>query len=1136
MSLRRTTFLIDTGATISIFKINKLNANYQIDQSSTCKITGIKEGFVESLGYTTTELIMDNLAIKHDFHIVDKDFPIPADGILGLDFITKFKCNLNYDKWKLTMNPSGVPYSVQIPMYDSPYTSNSNFKTVLALPARSEVIRRVHIQNKDENVIIPNQEIADGIFVGRAIVNKNNPYVKILNTQSENKTLYNIEITTEKLTDYNLIDPSDYKSSHSNLIMKKLEKNFPNFARKCLKQLCSKFLDIFALETDKITVNNFYKQKLHLKDSNPVYIKNYRIPNSHKDIINKKVDIMLENNTIQPSMSEYNSPVLLVPKKSLPGSSEKRWRFCVDYRQINKKLVADRFPLPRMDDILDQLGRARFFSVIDLLNGFFQIGLDEDSKDITSFSTDKGSYKFNSIPFGLKIGPNSFQRMMSIAFSGLSPSQCFIYMDDLVVIAVSEKQMVENLTQVFTICRKFNLKLNPDKCEFFRKEVTYLGHKCTEHGILPDESKYSKIENYPRPKNPDEVKRFVAFSNYYRRFIPHFAHHAYHLTRLTRKKIKFHWSLECEDAFLYLKNSLKNPPILKYPDFSKPFCITTDASKIACGAILSQNYNGLELPVSYASRSFTKGEQNKSTPLQELTAIHWALNFFRPYIYGTRFLVKSDHRSLIYLFTMKNPNSKLIRMRLDLEEYDFEIEYIKGKNNVGADALSRIDFDDIKKLSAEVDTIVRITTRSGSRKFNQVEDQNLNHNYKDVKINKVKIYEVNSPLEVRKLPRIIFKIYANNPYCTIKKGKQTIRRFCLWNYIKNDVLSIKEVLSRLEQEEIILAIGKLQLSINDSIFNLISVQKFKEIAGQTLRHLIIALTPKTTYITDDNEKQNLINKYHNDKILGGHSGTRRLYCKLRLKYFWPGMTKDVSTFVKQCKECQLNKARVKNRENLSITPTPQYAFDIVLVDTIGPLIKSDKGNAYAVTLICDLTKYLVTVPIPDNKATTVAKAIFENFILCYGPMQHLLTDRGSEYINSILQELCKLLNITQSKSTAYHHRTLGTIERSHRTFNEYVRSYVNESKTDWDDWLGYFTYCYNTTPSTAIQNYCPFQLIFGKIPSNYEFLNSKYLEPIYNLDSYYREVKYRLHSASLRAQKYLENSKLKRYMKDLIKL
>lgn len=249
---------------------------------------------------------------------------------------------------------------------------------------------------------------------------------------------------------------------------------------------------------------------------------------------------------------------------------------------------------------------------------------------------------------------------------------------------------------VFETCRKRNLELNPEKCQFFRHEVTYLGHQCTQKGQLPDNSKLNAIHQYPKPHDGDSTKHFVAFSNYYRRFIPNFASLAQPLNKITRKNSIYQWTTECQESFETLKHHLANPPILAFPDFSKPFIITVDASMKACGSVLSQSHDGFERPIYYASKSCTKGEQNKATIEQELIAMHWVIKQFRPYINGTEFLVRSDHKPLIYLFSLKEPSSRLTRIRLDLEEYSFTVEHIRGKDNVIADALSRITIDDLK--------------------------------------------------------------------------------------------------------------------------------------------------------------------------------------------------------------------------------------------------------------------------------------------------------------------------------------------------------------------------------------------------------------------------------------------------------
>lgn len=249
----------------------------------------------------------------------------------------------------------------------------------------------------------------------------------------------------------------------------------------------------------------------------------------------------------------------------------------------------------------------------------------------------------------------------------------------------------------------------------FQHEVTFLGHKCTEHGILPDNSKLKSIQKWVNPHDKGVVKRFVAFANYYRKFIPNFAEIAQTLSSLTCKKVDFSWNKEHQIAFDTLKNKLISPQILQYPDFTKQFILKADSSTLGCAGVLLQFHNGNEMPIAYFSKTFQKGEKNKAIIEKELLAIYHSIIAFRPYLYGTHFTVYSDHKPLVYLFSMKNPASKLVRIRLELEEYDFEIIHIPGKDNILADALSRIPFSDIKKLAEESKQILAIT-RSMSRK------------------------------------------------------------------------------------------------------------------------------------------------------------------------------------------------------------------------------------------------------------------------------------------------------------------------------------------------------------------------------------------------------------------------------------
>jgi len=300
----------------------------------------------------------------------------------------------------------------------------------------------------------------------------------------------------------------------------------------------------------------------------------------------------------------------------------------------------------------------------------------------------------------------------------------------------------------------------------------------------------------------------------------------------------------------------------------------------------------------------------------------------------------------------------------------------------------------------------------------------------------------------------------------------------------------------------------------ENIFEHVSIDNFKQMGNKILNTLRVALHNPVTLIEKQDEKEAILSKFHDDPIHGGHTGTTKTLAKVKRYYFWKGLTRDITEYI--------YKITKHNKTPLIITDTPIHAFDKVIVGTIGPLPKSENGNEYAVTLICDLTKYIVAIPVPNKNANTVAKAIFESFILKYGPLKTFMTDMGTEHKNSIINDLCKYLKIENITSTAHHHQTVGTIERSHRT---YIRSYISVDKTDWDVWLQYFVFCLNTNPSMA-HNYCPYELLFGKtnnLPKQFNSIEN--IKPIYNIDDYAKESKYRLEVAYNTARIIIEKNK-----------
>lgn len=428
--------------------------NVKIFTDQIITLNGITSQKIKTLGYISTHLYFGNVGVSQTLHVVPDSINIPSDGLLGRDFLKNYKCVINYENSTLSFQLNN--FFLEIDILQSP---NGNS---FVLPARCETYRTLKFNINSENPqLVDSQNIADGVFVARTIVDKDNSLVRILNTTDKTQIINLNEIKMQSLDDYFVysFEKVENNPERTRKLTKILENEIPAHAKQTLLPLCIEYADVFALEGDPLSVNNFYEQRLRLIDNSPVYIKNYRNMHSQRDEINRQVKQLLDNDVIEPSESNFNSPLLLVPKKSLDNTES--WRLCVDFRSVNKKLIADKFPLPRIDDIFDNLGQAKFFSVIDLFSGFWQVPLHPDSRDVTSFSTDSGAFRWKVLPFGLNVAPNSFARMMQIAFSGLEPNQAFLYMDDIIVIGRTERQHISNIRKVFNVLRRRNLKINP---------------------------------------------------------------------------------------------------------------------------------------------------------------------------------------------------------------------------------------------------------------------------------------------------------------------------------------------------------------------------------------------------------------------------------------------------------------------------------------------------------------------------------------------------------------------------------------------------------------------------------------------------------------------------------------------------
>lgn len=423
---------------------------------------------------------------------------------------------------------------------------------------------------------------------------------------------------------------------------------------------------------------------IHTGSEPPIKVRPRRYARAEQEVIDAEVDKMLKDNVIEEGQGAWGFPVVLVKKKD--GSV----RFCIDYRMLNNITKKDVYPLPRIDDTIESMHGARRFTSLDLHAGYWQVPVAEEDRDKTGFVTRRGLFRFIRMPFGLANAPGTFQRMMDKVLRGLSWQCCLVYLDDVIIYTKGNiARHVVQLSAVLERLSQAGLSLKAAKCSFGTTHLEYLGHELDEEGVRPLDRLVKSVREFPTPTDETSVKRFVHMAGSYRRFIANFGSKAAPLTKLLCKSSEWQWGEAQQSAFERLKRELIQKPLLVYPDFSKPFKLVTDASVVGLGAALMQDQGQGDQPVAYASKVNSETVAKYKITDLECAALIWAVKLFRPYLYGRRFQLVTDHSALKWLMTSKNLTGRLHRWALQLQEYDFTIEYRPGSTNVVADALSR---------------------------------------------------------------------------------------------------------------------------------------------------------------------------------------------------------------------------------------------------------------------------------------------------------------------------------------------------------------------------------------------------------------------------------------------------------------
>lgn len=484
-----------------------------------------------------------------------------------------------------------------------------------------------------------------------------------------------------------------YKDDEQEMQLNAIEDKPPETQQyKEIEELITEFSDIFEEPTSLPPFRENHNHKITLMEgSNPVNQKPYRYAVYQKNEIDKMVKALLEAGTVQPSSSPYASPVVLVKKK------DNTWRLCVDYRKLNTMTIKDRFPIPLIEDLMDELGGSSIYSKIDLRAGYHQVRMHLDDIQKTAFRTHSGHYEYVVMPFGLTNAPATFQGLMNAVFREHLRKFVLIFFDDILIYSRSREEHISHLRVVFKIMRANKLYAKKSKCEFATRKVEYLGHFISAEGVSTDPAKIKAITEWPKPKNLKALRGFLGLAGYYRRFVQSFGAISRPLSALT-KKDSFLWNEEAQTAFESLKESMVTTPTLALPRFDKVFVVETDASGQGIGAVLMQEGH----PVAYISRQLKGKQLHLSIYEKELLAVVFAVQKWRHYLLTNHFIIKTDQRSLKYLLEQRLNTPIQQQWLPKLLEFDYEIQYRQGKENVAADALSRVEGSEVLHMAMTV--------------------------------------------------------------------------------------------------------------------------------------------------------------------------------------------------------------------------------------------------------------------------------------------------------------------------------------------------------------------------------------------------------------------------------------------------
>lgn len=937
-----------------------------------------------------------------------------------------------------------------------------------------------------------------GIFLARSIVTIDEDFIPVKVIKADNSKI--ILKRGTKVGRLEKLNSEDGYFEDVKLIMNETKgmdkfliddlnlKDLARDEREKLLKVLKEFSDVFSTSQMDIGCTNVLQHRIDTGDTAPVATSPRRVPLALEEKVDKLVEDLLANDIIRPSESPWNAPIVIVAKKN--GDI----RLCVDYRRLNAVTKRVVYPIPATQQLLDCLSGSQFFTTLDLSQGYHQIPVAEEDIPKTAFATRKGQFEYKRMPFGLSTAPATFQRLMHIVLKNENWEKCLIYLDDILIFGRSVEEHLERVKAVLQRIREAGLKLSPSKCFFLRKEVDYLGHIVTSDGIRTDPKKIEKVKGWSTPTTIKQLRSFLGFCGYYRRFIKHYAEIVRPLealctedplvTGVTKKRLQDitnRWTEAQENSFNALKLALTSAPILAYPTEKDQFILDTDASDTGIGAVLSQVQDGEERVIAYASRRLTKSEKRYCVTRKELLAVHTFVKNFRHYLFGRRFLVRTDHKALLWMLNWRKPNtSQYCLWKAELEMYDMDIIHRAGKLHANADALSRLPNCQQCDLKHENPVTRRYVKVFGSSLSDENSGMESEENHLVMRVT------------TESLPQPDW-IIKNDPELGIIVAlmrAEKITQTTVPHAVATGNRNIKELWKQRDK-----------LRIRGDVLYFVQGEHYR---------LVVPL----------NERRELVKRIH---LSVGHAGIDKVAYVARADYYWPGMDEDINVLIRQCLQCQ----QTKNKPPFDKAPfQPTLVgepFERVAMDISGPFHVSKHGHRYILAIIDYFSKFPVLIPLKRTDAETIARKFFKHWIALFGAPIIIHTDRGTNFESDLLKELCLLMGIKKTRTSPYYPQADGLVERLFRTIKPLISATVLSSHIPWCEAITIVEMGLRSSVQ-ATTGFSPFEVIFGKrmkLPLCWQYPSNGSTENIKHSSRYILDLQDALQGIHLEVAKHM---------------